>query len=307
MLVTEKFDVVVCLSTPPLIAVLGLIAQRRGARFIYKVEDLYPDLAIQLGALKPKSTLTKMLKGISSKLLHSADVCVALDHGMGEALKGRGALNVQVIPNWADGEAIFPDPEFGRVFRAENDLPDRLTVLYSGNLGNAHRFDAVCEAIRRLSSEEVEIQFLFVGAGPRLEEVRVALQGVVGVRFMPYQPRERLHELYNAADIHLITLRDEMAGMLVPSKYAAALAAGKPVLLVGGRGADLHSEIAGEEIGWVCEHEADEVKSAVISALDGSRNLDRMGLAARELFNRKYSKSNCTESWLTMIESLESS
>ena len=149
---------------------------------------------------------------------------------------------MEVIPNWADGEAIRPDPEAGRGFRREHGLEDRFVALYSGNLGLAHRFDAVVEVAKMLEMSKPEALLMFVGGGPRLDSLRSAVDGLTNVRFLPYQPRERLGELYNAADAHLVTLRDEVAGLLVPSKYAAALAAGKPVLLVGGRGADLFDE-----------------------------------------------------------------
>jgi len=297
-----RHDTVVCLSTPPLVALLGLLARWRGSRFIYKVEDLYPDVAVALGALGRRSPLTALLRGLAGRILAGADAAVALDSAMAQRLSERGARRVEVIPNWADGEAIRPDPEAGKTFRRQQGLSqDHFIVLYSGNLGMAHRFDAVLAAIHALAVSHKQVTFLFVGAGPRLQEVQRATAGLATVRFLPYQPRETLGALYSAADLHLVTLRDEVSGLLVPSKYAASLAAGKPVLLVGGDGTDLHREIRQMDLGWVCSHHAPEVVTAMRQALDDRRALERKGRDGRTVFDARYSRSRSTAAWIRLL------
>jgi glycosyltransferase involved in cell wall biosynthesis len=301
VLVGRRADVTVCLSTPPLVAVLGRLARLLDSRFVYKVEDLYPDVAVRLGAVRRGSLGERFFAALSAQLLRSADAVVALDEAMARELHLRGARRVEVIPNWADGEAIRPEPSAGDAIRREQGLKGRFVVLYSGNLGLAHRFDAVCETARSLAKTLSDVFFLFVGAGPRLEEVETGVRGLPNVRLLPYQPRERLGELYNAADIHLVTLRDEVAGLLVPSKYPAALAAGKPVLQVGGRGADLWQEIQDEDVGWVCEHRAEEVMGAIHLATSDADSVRQKGERARDLFERKYTRSACTEAWYRLL------
>lgn len=309
----RRADVVVALSTPPLIALLGVLARLRGSRFVYKVEDLYPDVAVALGAFSRRSAAARLSGALSRWVLARSDAAVALDGAMGRSLSERGARRVVVIPNWADGEAVAPDPEAGRTFRAELGLPaGAFVVLYSGNLGLAHRFDAVVEAARRLEASGAAadgadgrpILFLFVGAGPRLEEVRSAAEGLGRVRFLPYQPRERLRALYNAADVHLITLRDAVAGLLVPSKYAASLAAGKAVLLVGGRGADLFDEIRREGLGWALGHDAEAVAEAVAEAASDPARVEEMGRRGRAVFETCYDRASSTTAWSSLLSSL---
>jgi glycosyltransferase involved in cell wall biosynthesis len=303
MLGARRYEVVVCLSTPPLVAFLGLLARRRGAKFIYKVEDLYPDVAIALGTLAESAWSSRILQRLSGRLLRDADCCVALDETMRASLTERGARRVVVIPNWADGGAISPDAEAGAIFRRENDLdPGRLVILYSGNLGRAHRFDAVVQAAQRLAGETADVLWLFVGGGPRLGEVRQALHGSSAARFLPYLPREQLHDLYNAADLHLITLRDEVAGMLVPSKYAAALAAGKPVLLAGGAGTEMFAEVREDRLGWACGHRMEELVAAVEEALRDPQGLTAMGSRARRTFDLRYSRKQSMSRWLSLLE-----
>ncbi|HEY0781196.1 MAG TPA: glycosyltransferase family 4 protein, partial [Thermoanaerobaculia bacterium] len=287
-------DVVVCLSTPPFVALLGALGRLRGARFVYKVEDLYPDVAIALGAFAATSWAARFARRLSASLLARADAVVALDSAMAAALRERGARRVEVIPNWADGAAIRPDPAAGARFRTAEGLGERLVVTYSGNLGLAHRFDAVAGAAHLLHDSLPRLLWLIVGDGPRLEELKRQVEGLPSVRFLGYQPRERLGEMYSAADLHLITLRDEVAGLLVPSKYAAALAAGRPVLVVGGAGTDLHTEVAEQRLGWVCPHEPAAVATAVSEAERDPEALRAMGQAARALFDRKYSRTAAT-------------
>ena len=298
-----RHDVVVCLSTPPLVSVLGLVARVRGSCFVYKVEDLYPDVAVALGSLSPGSPATLALRKLSSSVLRRADVCVALDGSMEKVLRDRGARRVEIIPNWSDGEAIRPDPIAGRRFRDSEALPSGVLVLYSGNLGMAHRFDAVVAAARKLE-ELGNPCFLFVGSGVRLPSVKDAAAGLTNVRFLPYQPRERLHDLYNAADVHLVTLQDNVAGLLVPSKYPAALAAGKPVLVVGGAGTDLHQEVESRDVGWVCSHDSEQIVAALGKAASDPEVAARRCRNARALFEEKYRRASAVGRWITLLEQL---
>jgi glycosyltransferase involved in cell wall biosynthesis len=296
-------DVVVALSTPPLLALLGLLARWRGARFVYKVEDLYPDVAVALGELAERSAGTRLLAALSRRVLARADRVVALDQAMARSLEARGARRVTVIPNWSDGAAIWPDPEAGAHFRRDHGISaGALVVLYSGNLGLAHRFDAVTAAVHRLAAGPMEVLFLFVGGGPRLPDVQTALAGQSTVRFLPYQPRERLGELYNGADLHLVTLRDEVAGLLSPSKYPAALSAGKPVLLVGGQGSDLFREVTARGVGWAVPHDPAAVTTALEKAATDRPGLARRGRRARELFEERYSRTAATIRWAELLE-----
>jgi len=296
-----RSDAVICLSTPPLVGVLGLLARLRGARFVYKVEDLYPDVAMLLGTLNAGSLVARWAAALSRLLLRNADAVVALDEGMAEMLRQRGARNVEVIPNWADGRAIRPDAEARAAFRRDNGLEGRFVVLYSGNHGLAHRFDAVTSAAKALAEREARALFLFVGDGPRLPEVKAQVRGLANVRFMPYQRREVLRGLFNAADVHLVTLRDEVAGMVVPSKYPAALAAGKPVLLVGGRGTTMRVEIEREGLGWCCDHDGVAVCAAVMAAWRDPKRLEKMGSKARLVLEQKYERRLCTRKWAELM------
>jgi len=99
-------------------------------------------------------------------------------------------------------------------------------------------------------------------------------------------------------------MRDDCAGLLSPSKYAAALAAGKPVLLVGGRGTDMAVEVREQQIGWAVEDDARAVASAVAELVDDPHRATVMGSNARRLFEEKYSRLRCTAKWNELLRAV---
>ena len=303
-LARRRPDVVVCLSTPPLVAVLGMLLRWRGARFVYKVEDLYPDVAFALGVIREHSTLGRALTRLSRGIFKRADAVVTLDEEMAAALEAQGARRVEVIPNWADGARLRPDSVAAASFRSEHGLSDRFVVLYAGNHGLAHRFDAVVEAASLVAVREPQVLFLFVGGGPRFNDVRKAAAGSPNVTVMGYQPADRLNALLNAGDLHLVTVRDEVAGMVFPSKYPAALAVGKSVVLAGGEGTIMAAEIARDALGFVCRHDPEKIAAAVLDACNDPTRLQRFGENARRVFEERYERRIATRRWSNLITSL---
>ncbi len=297
-------DVVICLSTPPLVALLGLLCKRRGSRFIYKVEDLYPEVAVALGVLREGALSTRILRWISRRALAGADAVVVLDNGMEEAVVKAGAERVWVVPNWSDGSAIRPQSASKSGFRSDHDLDRSFIILYSGNMGLAHRFDAVSQAARSLEGTHPDVRFLFVGRGPQRARLQADTRGLGNVLFFDYRPREMLNDLYAAADVHLVTLRDEVAGLLWPSKYPAALASGRPVLLVGGENSTIWREILQRGVGWCCAHDPADLTDAVLAAKAELATSDERRSRARELFDQRYSRELTSQRWVELVENL---
>lgn len=210
-LFSRRADLTVCLSTPPLIGIVGaLSAAIRGSRFVYKIEDLYPETAVALGKIVPDGLIHRISRWTSDALVRRASAVVVLDSAMARTVRDRGSDRIEVIPNWADGDAIFPDPQAGIRFRECHGLLDRFVALYSGNIGLAHRFDAIDNAATGLQNDEPQVLFLLVGSGPRLDELRAMTTGLSNVRFLPYQERSALRGVYNAADLHIVSVRDKL-------------------------------------------------------------------------------------------------
>lgn len=230
-------DIIVTKTDPPLQFVLGAVLSRlKGSAAIHWAQDLYPEIAEALDVFPEEGILARLLRRVSTQALRGHDHIVAVGRCMRTRLQQRGldADRISVIPNWPSSN-LKPVPRTENSFRHEHDLDGRFVVMYSGNMGLAHPFDAILDAAARLCSDEPDIRFLFIGDGPRRDWIKAQVQvrGLRNVRFLPFQPRDRLDESLSAADLHLVSMRVEARGCVVPSKVYGALAAGRPCIFLG--------------------------------------------------------------------------
>jgi glycosyltransferase involved in cell wall biosynthesis len=300
-------DVVVSLTTPPLVATLGLAAARlRGARSLYWVMDIYPELAFELGMLSRRSPAGRLLAGIADFTLRRADGVIALGETMARRLRAAGAPNVTVVHNWADGDAIRPCPTEGHALRDEWRWRDRFVVLYSGNLGMVHEFDTVLGAAELLRDEE-RVLFAFVGDGPRRAYVEreVGRRGLGNVEFRPHVARDALGQSLTAGDAHLVTLRESVAGLVVPSKIYGILAAGRPTLYVGPEQGEVDAILRDGDCGvrvGVGDSVAlaDEIRRYL---RDEARRSDE-GRRARKMFEGRFRREQALEAHRRTLEAV---
>ncbi len=223
-------DVVMALTDPPIIGLAALAtAERAGAPFVFLCEDVFPEVAVLVEDFH-SDVVNAALTQVNRVLLSRANAVIALGETMKQRLEGKGAdpARITVIDNWADTEALVP---LGRrnAFSAAHALDDRIVVMHAGNIGLSQSLDTVIEAAGHLRHERA-IVFVFLGDGARRSalETRVAAAGLDNVRFVPYQPRERMADAYAAADLFLVSLRAGLSGYIVPSKIYGILAAGRP-------------------------------------------------------------------------------
>ena len=234
-----RHDVVVTMTDPPLLGVIGPILRLRwSCGLIHWSQDLYPDLFPVIGVALPRPALALMARVVRTTLRHY-DAVIAIGECMARRLLQNGveAERIEVIPNWAD-PVIRPVPRETNAMRLELGLGDRFTVAYSGNFGLAHPLDALIDAAALLARQAPEIVFLLIGEGRGLSRFRreIEVLALPNLRLLPWQPQDRLAESLGAADLHLASMDERAEGMLVPSKVAGALAAGRPCILLGSSG-----------------------------------------------------------------------
>ncbi|NBB86257.1 MAG: glycosyltransferase [Bacteroidetes bacterium] len=232
----RDYDVVVTKTDPPMQLVLGpLIKAWTGAVLVHWAQDLYPEIAEAVDVVPQGGWLAEGLRRLSTWALRRHDRIVAVGRCMKARIDACGVPvdRIAVMPNWPP-QPVQPAPHAANAFRAEQQLGDSFVVMYSGNMGLAHTFAPLLDAAERLQGDP-EVVFLFVGEGPRRAEVEAAAarRGLANVRFLPFQPMERLAESLSAADLHVVTMRPGTEGLVVPSKLYGVLAAGRPVLLLG--------------------------------------------------------------------------
>ncbi len=280
-------DVVVTMTDPPMQLVLGLpVKWLKGSRLVHWAQDIYPELAEALGVLRVGGLMSRILRALSNWALSRYDRIVSVGRCMSERLHERGLApeSITVIPNWADTQAIRPINHGTNPLRTEWSLEDRFVVMYAGNLGLAHPVEAILEAAQLLIESAPNTLFLFVGEGPRLSWLSSQAQALQldNVRFLPFQPTEKLAYVLSAADVHLAGMYDRLCGLVVPSKVYGVMAAGRPCLFLGPEGSEIARLIREHDCGAVVPSADGATVAAVLARWQGERQwLEAAGCRAR--------------------------
>jgi len=232
-----SYDVVIALTTPPLIGFLAaLFVQLKGGRLVYWVLDLNPDQAIAAGLLTENSSLARIFRWMLKYTLRHSSRVVVLDRFMRTRALQRGAKpeSVEIIPPWSHEVAIRFDQAQRDAFRANHCLSDKFVVMYSGNHSPCHPLRPVLEAARSLASRP-EIVFCFIGGGSEHPKVKAFAEehGLSNIKCLPYQPIEEISGSLAAADLHVVVTGSPFVGIIHPCKIYNVLALGLPVLYVG--------------------------------------------------------------------------
>jgi protein involved in polysaccharide export with SLBB domain/glycosyltransferase involved in cell wall biosynthesis len=308
LLLLPRQNLVVAMSDPPLLVALAVLAARiRGGRAVYWVQDLFPELAGRLGVVAPDGSLYRASAAVARYLHAKCDAVVALGPRMAESMIAAGAspLRTTFVHNWADAAAIRPVPPSENRFMLSHALVGKFVVLYSGNAGRAHCFDAVIEAMRRLR-DDPDVLFLFVGGGNKLPEIKAAVKRwrVRNAKFLDYVPRELLAQSLSAASVSLVTEDPDAAGLLVPSKTYGILASGRPVVFVGCERSDVATIVRDACCGTIVAPNDPATLVETIRRLKANpREGIALGRRGREAAEKMYDRRRATSRWASAVGS----
>jgi colanic acid biosynthesis glycosyl transferase WcaI len=247
-IVTERPAIVLCIEPTIFVAPIGLLARLAGARTILHVQDLEIDAAFAVGHLKGDCLKSLVLR-LESWLLRRFSGIVTISGQMRKRLiaKGVEANRIGLVRNWVDLEKITPLTE-PNAFRADLGLRGGdFAVLYAGNIGAKQALDVLIGAARELTSK-AHVHFVIAGEGPEKPRLMHLCADLPNVHFLPLQPEERLCELLNSANLHVLPQSRGAADLVLPSKLAAMLASGKPVLATADAGTELFEMLSGTAI-----------------------------------------------------------
>jgi glycosyltransferase involved in cell wall biosynthesis len=290
---SRRPDVIVVETDPPVLGLLGAVLARwHRCPFIYYLQDLYPEVGLALGRLRP-GILTRFLHWATQVGLKKADRIIVLGEDMRAKVVSRGIApeKITLVPNWADTDAIVPRP---RTNPWSDEPHDDLVVMYSGNLGLSQNLEQLLEAAREL--RDLPLRFVIVGEGAAKATLQAlaAAWNLGSVRFFPYQAKDKLGESLAAADVHFVPLRRGLAGAIVPSKLYGILAAGLPFIAA----VDADSEVAhvAAETGAGLVIPPDSTADLVASlrwCLANRAILPAMGKRGRTTSEQRFSRTVC--------------
>ena len=224
-------DIVVSLTDPPIIGLAGLFTARRfGAKFVFLCQDIFPEVASLLEDFH-SDLVDKILTQVNRFIVRQADRIIALGDTMRRRLvEGKGAdpRKVSVIHNWVDCSSVEPGSKHNP-FSEAHGLANAFVVMHSGNIGLSQNLDMLIDAAQHLQPYD-DLAVTIVGGGAKRNalQARVQEQGLGNVQFFPYQPKEHLHDSFATADVFIVSLKQGLAGYIVPSKLYGILAAGRP-------------------------------------------------------------------------------
>jgi glycosyltransferase involved in cell wall biosynthesis len=237
LLKLPRFDVTVCLTSPPLISSLGTMAAvLKGGQVVPWVMDLNPDEAVAAGWLKAGGLPEQIMSALQRWSFRKAARIVVLDRFMAARVKAKGVAEevLHTDAPWSHDDALSYDEERRRAFRQEHHLQDKFVVMYSGNHSPCNPLDTLLQAAERLARDP-RFHFMFVGGGSEQKKVRrfAEERELQNIQILPYQPMQRLSGSLSSADVHVIVLGEPFVGMIHPCKIYNVLSLGLRHLSIG--------------------------------------------------------------------------
>ena len=295
-------DAVVCLTTPPFIGWLGAhLRETADVPFVLWCMDLYPEALAAHGWLRPWNPLKPLLAAVARAERRRASAVVALGPDMAEILRATGAAAVAEIPVWS-GLAATPDAETAAraLRRARGWADEEIVLLYSGNMGRAHRAEEFAALAEALNGRTPRCRFVFSGTGPVRAEWERRWGGLF--EFLPPAPDDSCAAHLLAADVHLVSQRPEWAGLVVPSKFQAACALGRPVVFAGPSDAAVGRWLAEADAGWRLPPGDTAAVAATAEWICDARQRAEKGAAARRFFEQRFTRDRNCATLATLVE-----
>ena len=297
-------DVLLVSTVPPMAPLAALVIGRlRGAALKFWVMDLNPDQLVALGRIAPSALPARVLDRLNRRILACATDVVALDRFMARRINAKYDVNdkLAIIPPWPHEDHLEPVAHADNPFRRGQGLEGKLVVMYSGNHGPSHPFSTILRAAARLRHEP-RLLFMFIGGGVGKGEVEAT--GLPNVRSLPYQPLTTLRYSLSAADVHLVTMGDEMVGIVHPCKVYGAMAVARPILLLGPEESHVGDLLDREPIGWmVRQGDVDGAVRLLTSILElPAEELVMRGRRARAMIDAGLSKAHLCGRFCDLLE-----
>jgi glycosyltransferase involved in cell wall biosynthesis len=295
---SRRPDVVLVGTDPILSMTVGLAwgLLRRRVRIAHWCFDLYPEAASAANLLNEGSLTYRMLRGLAAVSYRRCSLIADLGSCMRERLANYGKHEFQTLVPWA---LVEPErPATGdRGIRKKMFGDADLGLLYSGNFGQAHSYREILDLARLMRDDGV--QFTFAVRGNRVQE----LQGDVlpedcNIRFLDFVPESQLQAHLGAADVHLVSLRPEWAGIVVPSKFFGSLAMGRPVIFAGPPSSAIACWIYEHKVGWVLTPETIAGVADDLRALRRQpQRLQEMQTRCHAVYHKYFARETVLDGW----------
>jgi len=276
-------DAVLVMSPPLTLAISGWAAARRfGIPLVLNLQDVFPAAAVAVGAISNRRAIA-VFEALERFCYKRATAITVLSDELAKGIErrtgNRVSTPVHVIPNFADIAGIRPEPT-DNAYRREHELVGKHVVMYAGNVGHSQAFDLLIGAAEHLRHRD-DIVLVVNGEGVQRMSLQTAAAHLPNVRFVDYQPADKLPETLAAADIHLVLLKPGLSEVSVPSKLYSVMAAGRAVIACVDPGSEIDRLVRDADAGLSVGHDADALAAAITTLVDDSAMRRRQASNAR--------------------------
>ncbi|HEY3141376.1 MAG TPA: glycosyltransferase family 4 protein [Acidimicrobiales bacterium] len=305
-------DGVLAMSPPLTLGVAGWMAARRWrVPYVFNIQDVFPDVAVELGAIRNPAVI-KAASWLERWSYRRADAVTVLSDDLHDNLVAKLAGRVpdpedrvRVIPNFVDTDRIRPRDPATSVYRREQGLEGRKVVMYAGNVGLSQSLDLMLAAARALQ-DRPDVVFVINGGGSARAALERQAEGLRNLRFVDFQPKERLPDVLAAADIHVVPLKRGLARSSVPSKTYSILAAGRPMVASVDEGTEVARVVERAGAGLaVPPEDPDAFVAAITKLVDSPEMAAQMGRSGRALVERWASPAAVALQYELLFEELQ--
>lgn len=303
--VVDRFDadVVFAMSPPLSLGVAGWVAaKRRRVPFVFNIQDVFPDVAIETGTIANPRVI-KAAKALEKFVYDRADVVTVLSEEMQRNVEGKTESATKIIPNFVDISTFEPQP-LENAYRKEFGLEGKRVIMYCGNVGFSQSIELLADAARVMADLD-DVVFVVNGGGSAIGEVRRRAEGLDNFRVIPYQPVERVPEVLAAADIHVIPLRRGLAWSSVPSKLYKILAVERPVVASVDEGTEVGRVVVEAGAGYSTPPDvAEPLVEALRGLLESAETRAEMGRAGRSWVEQWVTPERAAKEYEAVFNSL---
>lgn len=306
LLFSNKYDSILVVSNPPLIpfiAYLNKLIKRKP--YYYLVHDVYPDIAVEVGAIKKHSIPYKLMNKINQRAIKNTEKLIVLGKDMREIFlkKGIEDQKIKIITNWSKKYELSYEKK-NNTFYKERELINTLNIVYTGNIGRFHDIETIIEVAKKSKVLLPNVRFIFVGDGfKRLALEKAIKNGVNNIIISDYQYDSSYLDVLSGADLFISTLSPKIKGLGVPSKTYSYLAAGKPIIAIMEKGTEIGDLVESENLGIrVDSMEVDKVIEFIKDISLNQVKLKIMKSKVYKIFLDRYERQKVTDEFYQLLK-----
>lgn len=306
----KKIDIILSPSPPLTIGFINIIlAKLKGAKVIYNVQEIYPDLLIESGGLKSKEIIF-LLKWLERFVYNYSDIVTTIDKVFYDTIVNRfnDKSKLYIIPNFVDTSLYKPFSSNGvevdsKYFPNSNSLK----LMYAGNIGHAQDWNTLVKIALQLREEKIEFFIIGEGVLKKFLEKEINTHELTNIHLIPYQSRESIPSLIAYSDLQFIFMSPQTEGHGFPSKIYTIMACAKPILVCSGENTPIINFLKGKNCAFLIEESDLNKKTDIIVDILKSiykEELKIMGNRGFTYINSNYSKEVVTDMYINMANSL---